>query len=53
MSFEDEKWPRSIDLETRPKEPLGGININVSIFLSSLTGFRLTHTGMHAARLRR
>ena len=41
MSFEDEKRSRSIDLETHYKEPLGGID--VSIFLSSLTGFQLTY----------
>jgi hypothetical protein len=47
MSFEDEKWSKSADLETHLKEqPLE--TTQVSIFLSSLASFRLTHTGVHA-----
>jgi hypothetical protein len=50
MSFEDEKWSGSIDLETHPKEPLAGVN--VSTFLSSLTRFQLSHTHIPASTQR-
>jgi hypothetical protein len=53
MSLEAEGRLRSIDLEpeAHSEGTLGCIDVSM-IFLSSLTDFQLTHTGMHTARRR-